>query len=72
MDRKFRSRFDLVLQARAKLSNNTASGLADAVVSEMIKALPLEKIHVVTKCFQQRLWAPWSCQIRGELFNYFS
>ena len=31
---------DLVSQARAKLSNNKVSGPADAVVSEMIKALP--------------------------------
>ena len=45
---------DLVLQARAKLSNNKVSVPADAVVSEMIKALPLEEVHVVAKCFQQR------------------
>ena len=30
---------DLVFQARAKLSNNKVSGPADAIVSEMIKAL---------------------------------
>ena len=35
---------DLVLQARA----------ADSIVSEMIKALPLEKVHVTAACFQQR------------------
>ena len=45
---------DLVLQARAKLSNNKVIGPADAVVSEMIKALTLEKNYVVTTCFQQR------------------
>ena len=45
---------DLVLQARAKLSNNKVTGPADAIVSEMIKAVPLEKIYMVTKCSQQR------------------
>ena len=58
---------DLVLPARAKLSNNKVSGLADAVVSEMIKALPLEKIYEVPKCFQQRVMgtkdSPESCRI---------
>ena len=36
---------DLVLQARANLSDNKVNGPEDAIVSEMIKQLPLEKIH---------------------------
>ena len=44
---------DLVLQARAKLSHNKVSA-ADAIVSEMMKALPWEKLCVVAECFQQR------------------
>ena len=46
---------DLVLQARAKMSENKVNGPEDAAVSEMIKQLPLEKIYTVTTCFQERL-----------------
>ena len=35
---------DLVLQARAKPSENKVNGIEDAIVSEMIKRLPMEKI----------------------------
>ena len=35
---------DLVLQARAEMSENKVNGPEDAVVNEMIKQLPLEKI----------------------------
>ena len=63
---------DLVLPARAKLSNNKVSGPADSVVSEMIKVLPLEKIYVVPICFQQRVMgtkeAPDSCRIVQLVF----
>ena len=45
---------DLVLQARAKLSENKVNGPEDAIVSEMVKRLPMEKIYTVTKCFQER------------------
>ena len=45
---------DLVLQARAKLSDNKVNGPEDAIVSEMIKRLPMEKIYTLTKCFQGR------------------
>ena len=45
---------DLVLQARAKLSENKVNGPEDAIVSEMIKRLPMEKIYTFTKCFQGR------------------
>ena len=46
---------DLVLQAKAKMSENKVNGPGDAVVSKMIKRLPLEKIHIITMCFQERL-----------------
>ena len=46
---------DLVLQARAQMSENQVNGHEDAVVSEMIKQLPQEKIYINTKCFQERL-----------------
>ena len=45
---------DLVLQACAKMSDNKCNGPEDAVVSEMIKPLPQEKIHIIIKCFQER------------------
>ena len=38
----------------AKLSNNKFCGPADVVLSEMIKAITLEQIYVITRCFQQR------------------
>ena len=45
---------DLVLQARARLSKNKVNGPEDAIVSEMIKRLPMDKIYIKTKCFQER------------------
>ena len=44
---------DLVPQARAKMSEIKVNGPED-VVSEMIKQLPLEKICIITRCFQER------------------
>ena len=37
------------------MSENKANGREDAVVSEMIKKLLLEKIYAITECFQARL-----------------
>ena len=45
---------DLVLQSRAKMSDNKVNGPEDTVVSEMIKQLLLEKIYTITKFFQER------------------
>ena len=45
---------DLVLQARAKMSENKFNGPEDPVVSEMTKQLPLEKICTITQCFRER------------------
>ena len=45
---------DLMVQARAKMSDNKVNGPEDAIASEMINQLPLEKIYTITKCFQQR------------------
>ena len=36
------------------MSDNKVNGPEDAVVSEMIEQLPLEKIEKITKCFQER------------------
>ena len=43
---------DLVLQAREKVSDNRVNGPEDAVVSEMIKQLPQEKIYIITRCYR--------------------
>ena len=45
---------DLVLQAIARLSENKVNGPEDAIVSVMIKRLPMDKIYIKTKCFQER------------------
>ena len=54
---------DLVLQARATMSDNKVNGPEDAIVSEMIKQLPWEEIYTITKCFQER--ARRNLQVRG-------
>ena len=36
------------------MSQNKVNGPGDAVVSEMIKQLPHEKIYTLTMCFQER------------------
>ena len=45
---------DLVLQARAKLSDDKVNGPEDAIVSEMIKRLPMEKMFTIVRCCQER------------------
>ena len=45
---------DLVLQARTRLSDNKVNGPEDAIVSEMITRLSMEKIHTIARCFQER------------------
>ena len=45
---------DPVLQAKSKMSDNRVNGPEDAVVSQMIKQLLLGKIHLITRCFQER------------------
>ena len=37
------------------MSENQVNGSEDAVVSEMVKQLPFEKIYVITMCSQERL-----------------
>ena len=63
---------DLVLQARAKMSDNKINGPDDAVVSEMITHLPLEKILIITKCFQEhfleQMVAPGSWKVVKRVF----
>ena len=57
---------DLVLQARANLSGNKVHGPEDAIVREMIKKLPMEKIYTIARCFQERFMgqmeSPESCE----------
>ena len=64
---------DLVLQARAKMSENKVNGPEDAVVNEMIKQLPMEKIYIIKRCFQERLMgqmeAPSSWKIVKLVFS---
>ena len=45
---------ELVLHARAELGDNKVNGPEDAIVSEMIKKLPMEKIYIIVRCFQER------------------
>ena len=62
-----------MLQARAKLSDNKVNGPDDAMVSEMIKILPLEKIHTIARSFQDRFMgqmdAPSSWKIVKLVFQ---
>ena len=36
------------------MSDDKVNGPDDAVVSEMTKHLPLEKLYIITRCFQER------------------
>ena len=45
---------DLVLQTRAKISENKVNGPEDSIASEVIKQLPEENIYEITRCFQDR------------------
>ena len=44
----------MVPQARSKMSEHKVNGPEDDVESEMIKQLKLEKICIITRCFQER------------------
>ena len=63
---------DLVLQVRAKMCDHKVKGPGDAVVSEMIKQLPVEKIFIFTRWFQKRFMgqkeAPSSWKIVAWVF----
>ena len=63
---------DLVLQARAKMSDNKVNGPEDAVVSEMIKQLPFREDLYNHECFQERfegqMEAPSSWKIVKLIF----
>ena len=71
--RRAEIKIDVVLQARAKMSENEVNGLGDTVVDEMIKQLPLEKIYIITRCFQERFMglteAPSSWKIEKLVFS---
>ena len=63
---------DLVLQARAKLNDDKVNGPEDAVASEMIKILPLEKIYTMARCLQDRSMGQMMLPARGGCENLFS
>ena len=44
----------LVLQSRARMSENKVNGPDDAKVSDMIKQLTLKKVYIVPRCVQKR------------------
>ena len=57
---------DLVLQARAILSDSkVVNGPEDAIVSEVVKRLPMEK-NTTAKCFQERFMGQMDHQARGR------
>ena len=57
---------DLVLQARAKMSDNKVNGPEDAIVSEIIKRLPMEKIYIIARCSQERFLGLTNLQALGR------
>ena len=57
---------DPVLQARAKMTGNSVNGPGDRVVSEMIKQCPLEKITIITRCFQERFMDLMEAPLRSH------
>ena len=63
---------DLILQARTQVWDNEVNGPEDAVVSDMIKQLPQEKIYIIRKCFQERFMgqteAPSSWKVVNLVF----
>ena len=63
---------DPVLQARSKLSENKVNGPEDAIVREIIKRSPMEKIYTKTKCFQERflgrMGSPRSWKVVKQVF----
>ena len=54
---------DLVLQAGAKMSENKVNGPEDAVVSEMIKQMPQEKIYIAQSVSRNVSWERWRHQV---------
>ena len=63
---------DLVFQARAKMSDNKVNGPENAVVSELIKQLPSENIHTITKCFQKRFTGHMEVPSSWKIGNWSS
>ena len=55
---------DLVSQARAQMSDIKVNGPDDAIVSEMIKKLHLEKCAQSRGVFKNASWTRWNLQAR--------
>ena len=68
--RKVEITADLVLHAGATLSDNKVNGPQDAVLSEMIKTLPLEKIYTITRCFQERFMGAMEVPNSWKIVNF--
>ena len=58
---------DLVLQARAKMSENKVNGPEGAVASEMIKRLLLRRSTLLRCVFKNASWTRRRLQVRGRL-----
>ena len=59
---------DLVLQARAKMSDNKVNGPEDAIVSEMIKcSCQWKRSTLLRSVFRDASWVRWMSQVRGRL-----
>ena len=57
---------DLVLQARAKMSEHQVHGPEDAAVSEMTKQLLQEKIIPSRSAFRNDSWVRWKPRVHGR------
>ena len=62
-DRKAEITVDLVLQASA---DNKVNGPEDAIVSEMVKNLTMEKSTLLRGASKKDSWAIWNPQVRGR------
>ena len=58
---------DQVIRARGNMLPDTANGLVDIIVTEMLKELTIETINVVTKCFQRSFVESATLQLHGKL-----
>eukprot|EP00969_Alexandrium_andersonii_P135631 6000116-Alexandrium_andersonii.AAC.1 len=53
-----------VIRARARMSHGKVSG-ADSIVAEMLKALPLIAVYLVSHIFAQRYHDPCSVSVKA-------
>ena len=58
---------DLVLEARAKMSDNKVNGLGDAVASWRSSSCPWRRSQQSRGASKSASWARWRRQVRGRL-----